>query len=884
MSDDRTFARIRSWAKEHTIELIEEATGTKLRGGRMPCPLHGGKELNFAVSPSGYYCHSKCEAGGNVVDFLALYRGMSPVDVLRSLAVRAGETPMVPRPHTTGSSLPRPVVRASHQQAQQQDRYAPTKPTPCTTALHGGERPPMHVPNAVCAYPYAEADGTLHMLIARVSTPDGGKRMVCCHPDGRTSGERNGRVSPSARDLVYRLPELRANIEKGCRFVAVVEGEKDVDTLRAIGITATCNPNGAGKWTDAHAEHLRGAPMVAIFADNDETGRAHAEAVRESIERVHPAVPLRVVLLANEHKEHGIKDVTDLVAALRLDGITDALIKKAIGDQVRDAFNAPPVENTVCKASASISDREEEDIPIELAGATFPSSACYGVLGEFVRLWEPHTEAPPVAIYAGGLAALGALIGRDSFLKVSADRHAPRVFVLLIGPSGRARKGVTINIIRDLVGAIEPEFTRERMATGLSSTEGFVNRLRDDTPERQAPNGKLVPALQGVSDKRLLVIEEEFGGVLKVMRRDGSDLSATLRLAWDGRTVQRMTKGDPMTATDPHLVVIGAITPTELREQLKTGEVFNGFANRLLPIYTVSDKCLAFPGTPDAASLASLYERLIDAVRWARAQSGEMSFDPAARQLWGAIYPRLARSNANDERLRVLYERAAPYVLRIALLLALLDRSTVVSVAHLEAALTLWQYAAASWALIFPDTPRHGLTSKLEKALREAGPDGLTRTELRIAAGSNNIAGGKISEALAALAADGLAERCEPEESRGRTAERWRHVWCPPVTSPAPPIHLSLGEMGAMGDDETPPGHAPELFTAAPISPITPITPIAPTVALRLQDGHAGTMPNNSHRSHPSHLTRGDLIRIEGVSEDWEQPLVPGEAVCPTLG
>ena len=53
--------------------------------------------------------------------------------------------------------------------------------------------------------------------------------------------------------LPYRLPDLLAAAEAE---VWVVEGEKDVETLRAAGETATCNPGGAGKWLPAFSQYL----------------------------------------------------------------------------------------------------------------------------------------------------------------------------------------------------------------------------------------------------------------------------------------------------------------------------------------------------------------------------------------------------------------------------------------------------------------------------------------------------------------------------------------------------------------------------------------------------------------------------------------------------
>src|SRR2546425_837977 len=43
----------------------------------------------------------------------------------------------------------------------------------------------------------------------------------------------------------YRLPELFAEPE---RFVFIVEGEKDVESLERVGLLATTCPQGAGKW------------------------------------------------------------------------------------------------------------------------------------------------------------------------------------------------------------------------------------------------------------------------------------------------------------------------------------------------------------------------------------------------------------------------------------------------------------------------------------------------------------------------------------------------------------------------------------------------------------------------------------------------------------
>lgn len=59
----------------------------------------------------------------------------------------------------------------------------------------------------------------------------------------------------------------------------IVEGEKDVETLRAYNIPAISLPDGSkSKWQPEYTEFLNGR-SVAIIQDNDEPGRAYAEMI-----------------------------------------------------------------------------------------------------------------------------------------------------------------------------------------------------------------------------------------------------------------------------------------------------------------------------------------------------------------------------------------------------------------------------------------------------------------------------------------------------------------------------------------------------------------------------------------------------------------------------
>lgn len=83
---------------------------------------------------------------------------------------------------------------------------------------------------------------------------------------------------------LYRLPQVVEAVAMG-RRVYIVEGEKDVHALEALGVVATCNPGGAGKWRPEHTATLLGA-FVTIVVDDDEPGWRHADVVQAALEDV----------------------------------------------------------------------------------------------------------------------------------------------------------------------------------------------------------------------------------------------------------------------------------------------------------------------------------------------------------------------------------------------------------------------------------------------------------------------------------------------------------------------------------------------------------------------------------------------------------------------
>jgi hypothetical protein len=152
-------------------------------------------------------------------------------------------------------------------------------------------------PRIVATYDYQDESGTMRFQVVRF----GPKGFAQRHPDGRGGWVWN---LNGIESLPYRLPQL---LQDKKRAIFLCEGEKDVHTLEAWGLVASCNPGGAG------SSHLYGrwreyfkSRHVLVLPDNDEPGRRHAAAVAATLLPV--TASLRVIELPGL-PEKG--DVTD---------------------------------------------------------------------------------------------------------------------------------------------------------------------------------------------------------------------------------------------------------------------------------------------------------------------------------------------------------------------------------------------------------------------------------------------------------------------------------------------------------------------------------------------------------------------------------------------
>ena len=414
-------------------------------------------------------------------------------------------------------------------------------------------------------------------------------------------------------------------------------------------------------------------------------------------------------------------------------------------------------------------------LPVDPEWPTLDDAALHGLAGDAVRLIEPHTEADPVSLLVSFLSECGAMLNRAPHLNLDGSYHPLLFWPVLVGQSSKSRKGTAGRRIETLLSLADECWTRGVCKGTLSSGEGLAFAVRDpqykEEPlkERGRPTGETVTICVdlGVEDKRIFLVQAEFGSVLRIMGREGNSLSGVLRDAWDGLTLAPMTKTNHVKATYPHIGIVGHVTKDELLRNLTDTETVNGFGNRFCWFAVRRSKELPFPSAPLDTDLSTLAAKLRSALGLARG-FGALSLTGATREAWQDIYHDLSADRPGMAG--ALLGRAEAHVMRLSALYACLDGQATIDLVHLKAALAVWQHAEASTKMIFGDSLGDPVADIMLKGIRAKNE--LTDSQLSDLFG-RHMPAAKLDRAKSVILTAGLAH-CATVDSGGRPRIVWR--------------------------------------------------------------------------------------------------------------
>ena len=475
----------------------------------------------------------------------------------------------------------------------------------------------------------------------------------------------------------------------------------------------------------------------------------------------------------------------DLVLFTHATSWTDAVERGAVAEKLGKLTGTSPedIAADLMRMEGAIACMEDvtglasvEQTTIESLWPAPPGEPAFaGLAGRVVISIEPHSEADPIAILVNFLTAFGNCVGNGPHFMVGATRHSLNLFSALVGDTAKARKGDSWPPVRVLFQQSDPQWTSERVTSGLTTGEGLIWQVRDPIEKNEPVKEKgrvvgyeLVITDHGISDKRLLVFEPELARALQAMSRSGNTLSPVVRDAWDRGNLNILSKTNAARATDAHVSVIAHITREELLRELSDVEVANGFANRLMWFAVRRSKLLPEPEPFDGPHVEVLADELRGALSWA-GSVGQLRRDSNARDLWAQVYPEL--SAAKSGLAGAIVARGEAQTMRLAALYALLDHSELITPAHLTSALELWAYAERSAMFIWADSLGDPTADTIHFALRQNGR--MSRTDISNLFGRHANAT-QIDTALQALVTSGRA-RSYSDPTAGRPMSTGRH-------------------------------------------------------------------------------------------------------------
>ena len=225
------------------------------------CPFHNEKTPSFQVNEEKgvYYCFG-CHKSGDVLQFAMDFHGLSFPEAIKSLAEHC------------------------NYELQDKKRKSDKKKK-----------------EIVCTYDYCDANGTLKYQVVRLKPKDFRQRR----PDPQDPNKWLWNMKKTL-PLPYMLPQLLKATQKH-KKVFIVGGEKDVHSLWNLGLPATCNHGGEGKFWDAILKWFKDY-HVYIIPDNDKPGYDHAQSVAHKLHGI--AKNIKIINLPVEKAK---EDVTDWI-------------------------------------------------------------------------------------------------------------------------------------------------------------------------------------------------------------------------------------------------------------------------------------------------------------------------------------------------------------------------------------------------------------------------------------------------------------------------------------------------------------------------------------------------------------------------------------------
>lgn len=274
----------------------------KLRREGLELVLADDPSIGISDKKARWFDNGSNKRNGDVFEWLVEFEGFSFPDAVEEIARIAGIAVQSGRPNVARAN-DRSVGEIHSDQRGRHD---------ASDDVHAVGKSPRAERRIAATYDYQKADGAFAYQVVRWEPKRFSQRRRPVPEDAPEKIKRDNWVwnLEGVTHTLYGLPALIADMREERRDQStwfLCEGEKDVETLRAWGMSATTNSGGAQHFTKALAKFFADAADLIVLEDGDAAGAKRTLDIVPMLQEYGARV--RVLRLADHHTDKP-KDVT----------------------------------------------------------------------------------------------------------------------------------------------------------------------------------------------------------------------------------------------------------------------------------------------------------------------------------------------------------------------------------------------------------------------------------------------------------------------------------------------------------------------------------------------------------------------------------------------
>ena len=494
------------------------------------------------------------------------------------------------------------------------------------------------------------------------------------------TGERTKKVwwNPKPSDQGHNIKEFPfwvpgEYIRNGDETVVIAEGEKAAQAIFETGFPSITGVGGSGVVPSETAIKavLNSCKRVVLWPDNDAPGTKYMNQLSEAIRQCYPDLPIHMVEIPHTWDQGA--DAADIAIEQRVELIDASITREALEvSQEPVAQETPPVEPQRFKAKVF----EGWNPPLP------PDMAYHGIIGEWVQQITKYTDASPAALYIQALTKIIVLAGVGANI---GDFKEPRLFVGIVGPSGEARKGWSLNLVdKYLFNPLAKDWRadwQDLTVHGIATGEGLIRLF--NTPEPNHTDDFDADVETPGAPIQKIAQTEELDELFVYSGRDGATITSKVRQLYDGGQLDKQVADvqQSVKAKDPRLSIVGHTNQDDLVMRVPTDShnSGNGVLNRFVVIcVNNTNNGVGVSAIDDIAEdeFKDILERLNKVLKSARTEQ-RIKFTPEAREMLDNMAKRYTKEQGEMNRFTSGFMgRNLNNAVRIAGAMALLDESS----------------------------------------------------------------------------------------------------------------------------------------------------------------------------------------------------------------